>query len=785
MKEHTFRVLEFHTLLNILSDYTSSPLGHSNCLSLEPSCDIGHIENEQKLVSEVKLLIQLKGFHSFEELTDIGHHLRTSLVEGSCLDPEDLLRIHRIAQSSKQTKKFVLSHQALYPGLSHLVRDLSFFEGLIKDIEKAISTDGAIRDSASPSLKNIRKQKALLRRTLQGDLESIYKSKGLNEAGDEPLVSIRDGRYVIPLRTHLKNRVDGIVHDYSRTQATCYVEPIEVVKDNNKLSELSHIEKEEELKILCALTIAVRDDADHLDKAQIILGRLDGLYARARLSTAMNGVRPIMSQGGSIDLREAKNPILQSMASDRDAPVPSDIVLDKKKNLMIISGPNRGGKTVTLKTLGLLSLMAQSGLHIPAAEGSSLPVFKNIIADIGDDQDIQAGLSTFSAHASHLKYMMEHADEESLILIDEPGMGTDPDEGAALAMSVLDELTRKSAFVVVSTHLNRLKTYGLLKERARNACMEFDPSTNRSLFSLRYGTPGTSCAFAVAHDAGIEPKVLDQAREYLDQDEVQLNRLIDKLNCLKQETELEKLEAEHSKEKYHSAKEKVTQTLKKLETNQRVLLKEIRYEAESLLNQAGEELKELVNTFKRRGRSSQASIRRRFDQVSKELIDNLSFEKEVKASEPRGFEIGQWVRHKELNQEGLILSIDRAKSKAVLKARNARFSVFLKDLDVIQDGKDLGPDRTSGHVLLAGYGEAQKEINLIGYRVADALPLIDKIIDKAMVEGELSLRIIHGYGTGQLRGAIREHLKSFSCVKKVSGADAQSGGDAITVVSLA
>jgi DNA mismatch repair protein MutS2 len=784
MIQNTLRVLEFHTLLNILSNYASSPLGRSNCLSLEPSCDVGHIENEQKLVSEMKLLLQLKGFRSFEELTDIGHHLTTCQVEGSCLDPEDLLRIHRIAQTSRQAKKFVLSHQALYPRLSQLVGDLSLFEALIKAIEKAISVDGAIRDSASPALRNIRRQKALLRRTLQGELESIYKFKGLNEAGDEPLVSIRDGRYVIPIRTQMKNRVDGIVHDYSRTQATCYVEPIEVVKDNNKLSELSHIEKQEELKILRALTIAVRDDTDDLDKAQIILGKLDGLYARARLSTAMGGVRPIMSQGGNIDLREAKNPILQSMASDGDAPVPSDIVVDKNQNLMIISGPNRGGKTVTLKTLGLLSLMAQSGLHISAAEGSSLPVFKNIMADIGDDQDIQAGLSTFSAHASHLKHMIEHADEESLVLIDEPGMGTDPDEGAALAMSVLDELTRKNAFVVVSTHLNRLKTYGLLQERARNACMEFDPSTNQPLFSLRYGTPGTSCAFAVAHNAGIEPQVLDKAKEYLDQDEVQLNRLIDKLNRLKHETELEKLKAEHSKEKYRLAKEKVTRTLGKLETDRRVLLKKKRWEAESLINQAGEELKELVNAFKRTGRSSQASIRQRFDQVSKDLIDSLTSEEEVRASESKGFEIGQRVRHKKLNQEGNILSIDQARSKAVLMARNARFSVFLKDLDVIQDGGDPRLEKTSGHVPLAGYGGAQREINLIGYRVADALPLIDKIIDKAMVEGELSLRIIHGYGTGQLRGAIREHLKGFSCVKKVSGADAQSGGDAITVVSL-
>jgi DNA mismatch repair protein MutS2 len=785
MIQHTFRVLEFHTLLNILSNYASSPLGKSHCLSLEPSGDVSHIENEQKLVSEMRLLLQVKGFPSFEGLTDIGHHLRTCQVEGSCLDPEDLLSVCRIAEASKQTKKFVSSHQDPYPRLFHLVEDLSGFEALTKAIRKAISVDGAICDSASPALKNIRKQKTFLRRSLQSELENIYKSKGFNETGDEPLVSIRDGRYVLPIRTHMKNRVDGIVHDYSRTQATCYFEPIEIVKDNNKLAELSHIEKEEELKVLGSLSVAVRENAEDLEKALKMLARLDGLYARARLSDAMKGVRPIISPGGDINLREAKNPILLSMASDGDTPIPSDIVLDKNQNLMIISGPNRGGKTVTLKTLGLLSLMTQSGLHIPAAEGSSLPVFKNIMAEIGDDQDLQAGLSTFSAHASHLKYMMDHADGESLVLIDEPGMGTDPDEGAALAMSVLDDLTRKNAFVAVSTHLNRLKTYGLLRERARNACMEFDPSTNRALFSLRYGTPGSSRAFAVAHDAGIMAEVLDQAKGYLDQDEVQLNRLIDKLNRLIQETEEEKREAEHSKKKYHVAKEKAMRSLERLEADRRAMLKEKRQEAEGLIRQAGEELKELVSTFKRTGRSSQASIRRHFDHISEELMEDLIFEEEeADRSESEGFKVGQWVRHKKLNQEGKILSLDQAKSKAAIMAGNARLSVFLEDLDIIQSGANRISNKTSVGVPLPVYGGAQREINLVGYRVADALPVIDRMIDKARVEGELSLRIVHGYGTGQLRGAIRKHLKGISCVKKVSCADLQSGGDAITVVHL-
>jgi len=785
MIKHSYHVLEFYRLLNILSGYASCPLGKSNCLSLKPSDDLKLIDNEQRLVSEMKLLLQMKGFFPFEGLTDIGPLLRNCQAEGSCLEPEEFLSIFRIAEASKQSKKLILSHQSLYPRLYNLIKDMPPFEGLREAIKKAISPNGAISDSASPELKRIRRQKTLLRSELQKILENIKRSKGLTSDGDDHLVSIRDGRYVIPLRTDMKSRVHGIIHDYSQTHATCFFEPIEVIQDNNRLAELSHLEKEEELRILKSLTATVRDSAEGLDSAQTILSKLDGLSARAELSSAMNGIRPIIRQGGDVDLRQAKNPILVAMASGGDMPVPSDIFLDKNQNVMIISGPNRGGKTVTLKTLGLLSLMAQAGLHIPTSEGSSLPVFKNIMAEIGDDQDIQAGLSTFSAHISHLKYMMEHADQESLVIIDEPGMGTDPDEGAALAMAVLDELSQKGVFVAISTHLNRLKTYGLLHDRAKNARMEFDISTNRPTFSLRYGTPGTSYAFEIADDAGIRSNVLEQARGYLDQDEVRLNRLIDKLNRLKQETAVEKQEAEHIKEKYHSAREKVLWALKRLESDKRTLFEEKRAEADNLIKGAREEFKELINAFKKRGESSQARIKQRFDRISKNLADNLAVEEEKEKSvEVSGFKIGQWVRQKKLHHEGTILSIDIPNSKATILAGNVRLSVNLQDLEIISDRKESGQDESSRNIPFPVSGDLPRELNLIGYRVADALPLIDKVIDRAMVEGEFSLRIIHGHGTGKLKEAIREHLKGFSCVKRISGADSQSGGEAITVVDL-
>ncbi len=785
MIEYTYRVLEFYRLLNILSGYASCPLGKSDCLSLKPSDDLERIDNEQRLVSEMKLLLHVKGFFPLEGLADIRSVLQNSQAEGSILEPEELLSVLRIAEASRQAKKSILSHESLYPGLQDLIREMPVFEELREEIKRTISPNGAIKDSASPELKRIRRQKTLLRRELQKALENIKRLKGLSSDGDDHLVSIRDGRYVIPLRTELKNRVDGIIHDYSRTQATCFFEPIEVIQENNRLAELGHLEKEEELRVLRSLTSMVRDSAEDLNGAQTLLGKLDGLYARAEMSCAMEAVRPVLHKKGALNLRQARNPILVALAPGGDSPVPSDILLDEHQKVMIISGPNRGGKTVTLKTLGLLSLMAQAGMHIPAAEGTSLPVFKNIMAEIGDDQDIQAGLSTFSAHISYLKYMMKVANPESLVIIDEPGMGTDPDEGAALAMALLDELSHKGAFVAVSTHLNRLKTYGILHERVRNARMEFDTSTSRPTFSLQYGTPGTSYAFEMARDAGIRPDVLERAKGYLDRDEVHLNRLIDKLNRLKQETAREKLHALQIKEKYQAAREKLRLALKKVEAEKRTLLAEKKAEAENLIRGAGEEFKQLINTFKRTGESSQALIKQQFDSTSEHLLDALSIEENrEKSVGVSDLGIGQRVRHRKLDQVGTLLSMDPSNSKATLLAGNVRLTARLCDLEPIYEGEASVKDEFSGHTPRLPSGDLPREINVIGYRVADALPLIDKMIDRAMMEGEISLRIIHGYGTGKLRDAIREHLSGFSCVKRLSGADSRSGGEAITVVDL-
>jgi DNA mismatch repair protein MutS2 len=490
-----------------------------------------------------------------------------------------------------------------------------------------------------------------------------------------------------------------------------------------------------------------------------------------------------------VRLKRARNPFLLEMgvqrprARDAIHPVPVDIRMAEDKNVLVISGPNRGGKTVTLKTFGLLSLMAQTGLHIPAEEGSRLPVFDHVLAEIGDEQDIGAGLSTFSAHAAHLKDILDRSTRESLVVIDEPGMGTDPDEGVAMAMAVLDALADRGTFVAVSTHYNRLKSYALLNSRAINASVEFDPDEHRPNFVLRYGAPGISHGLDIAREVGIPPEVLDRAQGYLDQDEIRLNALIDKLNSLLMRASSEKSKASEEKERFRTAAERMKEALGRMEADKKALIRSKREEAEAAIAAAREELKEAINALKR-GSATQEEVTRAYDRVDRRLKETLFQDPLEGHQETAAWEKGQLVLHRDLNQKGVVESVDASTGRAFLTLGRMRVSVPLEALEPLKDadGQEHSPsakaiswDMDAGRPL---------ELNVIGYRVADAIPLIEKTLDRALVEGEGSLTIIHGYGTGRLRGAIRDHLEGLPFVKSVSRGDERRGGDAVTVVEL-
>ncbi len=795
MIEHTYRVLGYYRLLDVLSGFSACPLGQSDCLSLKPSNDPKQIDDELRLVSEMRLLLKAEGPLPLSDVSDVVPILRKSGVQGSCLEPEGLLRILRLAEASRKSKKFIRLRKALFSKLYDLVRDTPEFEDLIKTLEGTISPEGSIKDSASPALRNIRDKKIQLRRDLEKRLESIRRSEGLSGETQDNLVTVRDGRYVIALRTDQRGRIDGIIHDYSRTKATCFLEPVEVIQDNNRAAELAQEEREEEFNILENLTGMVRSHSADLEYAQTLIGRLDGLFARARFSEAQSCVAPEIGNEYGIELKGAKNPILMALRLEEipqicgnDFPVPIDIMLESNHNVLVISGPNRGGKTVALKTLGLMSLMAQAGIPIPAEEGSCLPVFDKVIAEIGDDQDIQAGLSTFSAHAAHLTYILEHAGKKSLIIIDEPGMGTDPDEGVALSMSVLDFLSRQGAFVAVSTHSNRLKAYSISNKRAVNASVEFDNEKDRPTFKLSYGVPGISHAFEIARDMGLPTQILDRAKGYLDRDEVRLNRLIDKMNSLIMDMDKEKTEAKALKEKYFLAAEKMKERLLSFEFEKKALMEEKRLEAEAVIGEAREELKQVINLLKKKKESVQSRVAETHADVSRKLM--RYFDQEVgenngkSYAQPEKFKKGLLVYHKGLKQKGVVQSIDSLSGRVLVMLGKMKVSAAIEDIEPIEETQDSSIKKSVPSVSWDINKAPLRELNVIGYRVEDAIPLIDKTLDRALVNGDLTLRIIHGFGTGRLREAIRSHLRTVPFVKSVCSGDVKYGGDAITVVEL-
>jgi DNA mismatch repair protein MutS2 len=791
MVEYTYQVLGYYQLLGVLSNYASCRLGESDCLSLRPSSDVKHVDAELRLVSEMRLLLKVRGFTSFSGINPATAVLEKTNIRGSFLEPEEFLIILGLIEAAARARRLILSGRELCPGMCDLVRNIPDLNFLAKEIHSSISPNATVKDSASPYLKKVREKKTKLRHDLVRKLESIRDRSGIGVGGQDSLVTIRDGRYVISLRVDQKSQVEGIVHHYSRTKTTCFVEPLEIIRDNNLMAELGQDEKEEERRILIGLTDMLRKYRGQVETLQYLVGRLDGLHARAQFCEDLLCVMPEICDGGGVELKAARNPMLLALApyggrEDKDnvPVVPVDIFLNANKNVLIISGPNRGGKTVALKTLGLICLMAQAGMHIPAAEGSRLPVFERIMADIGDDQDIQTGQSTFSAHLAHLKYIIDHSDEKSLVIIDEPGMGTDPAEGVALVMATIDLLASRGTFIALSTHLSRLKAYGFTNPMAINAAVEFNRETSQPSFRLNYGLSGVSHALESARSMGISESILDRATAYMDGDEIRLSRLIEALNRQRAEAYQKKQEAEDAKKRYDLALKKAEEMRLKQEEEKRSIFEAKKLDAEAAINEAKDELKKAINLLKK-DRSAQAVVAERIREISHNLTNRFETCNEtVHSSGDDRFREGQHVFHKNLKQTGVVHTVSSDGEHVTVMLGGLRTVSRSNELEVIPDVKERRPDRTGDASWKFDEPVMPVELNVIGYRVEEAIPLIDRTIDRALVEGKSILRVVHGFGTGRLRRAIRNHLKEAPFVKSVTSADSKDGGEAITVVEL-
>ena len=814
MNNHSLKVLEFDRVCQFLSSFAACSGGKKKCRSIMPGHDEKTVVQRLDETAEMRKVIDLSGPLMLNSVYDITDTVKKSRVQSACLEARDLLQIEQTLDTARIIKNFFAGHAETCPLLYGKTERIILLSELTGRIRKCISTQGKILDSASPELAEIRSRLGKLRQNILNLLEKIIHDHDIQQAVQDDFITLRNNRYVIPVRTDSKNMIPGVVHDQSQSKATFFVEPMSVVNLNNELQVLHKEAYYEEIRILTELTGLVSADENDILADLDILEQIDLVHARALLSRALGGIKPGINSDGEIRLLNCRHPILISRfitetkdnsETENDAPagtwkfnrkgiVPINIIKEKGIRALVITGANAGGKTVSMKTLGLFVLMAQAGIHLPAEKGSTLPVFKNIFADIGDEQDIETSLSTFSAHMARAKEILTRAENTSLVLFDELGSGTDPTEGGALAVAVLDDLKARGSFTVVTTHLNILKTYAYSNSDVKNVSVAFDPETLKPSYQLVYGVPGISNALAIARNIGLPKSVLDRAVNRVDMSDREESNLIHGLEqtqkeLAEQKKALEKITA--FSEKQLRASENLFEIIKK--RRERVL-KDFEKDARKLLRESENELARLIKTQKKRRVLRPEDTRplpetdRETLQAVREKLHRRFPPKNRVAHRPEKLAPGQTVRVTHLQQNGTVITADDKTRKAEIKAGHLTVKTGYDELELTAAKNKKSPPKAD---ITAKKTTDKKpavpkssSVNVIGLRVPDALPVVDKAIDRAVLSGADTLEIIHGRGTGRLMKAIHEFLAEHISISNFGTAAADRGGTGITIAKI-
>ncbi|MDH4264025.1 MAG: endonuclease MutS2, partial [Deltaproteobacteria bacterium] len=598
MEERALRVLEFHRFVQTLKDYASSEVGQNLCLTLGPSREQGEVETLLRQAAEASAILQEEGDIPMEGVHEVRPLFARIHPEGTCLLPAEFLSLRSTLGAAGRIKQFVSNTRVHHPQLQQWMEEIPEFKNLYAELQSALGPRGEILDAASPELQRLRKEISRVRNRIRNALEALWEQENLRKIFQDQIVTLRNERYVVTIKSEFKNILPGIIHDQSQSRATYFIEPFSTVEENNELNLLLKDEKEEERRVLFRLTVLVRERAGEIIRAVEILGRLDLVMAKAKYARAMKGTIPLLNEQGYWRLTHARHPLIEPQAV-----VPIDLHLDNGKSTLVITGANTGGKTVALKTLGLLTLMAQCGIPIPAAEGSEVAVFRNIFADIGDEQSLQENLSTFSAWVQTAARIVKAADKSSLILLDEVGGGTDPGEGAALTMALIDTLRERGAKTVVTTHLHLLKAYGAHHPDLMNVSVEFDVGTLRPTYRLIYGRPGESYALPMAEKWGFPPELVRKAKGYLGEGDRQIIQLLQSLEQTQREMDIKRQEWDRRQQEAEAAREEAEAVRQRTEKETENILTSTREEAQTLVRQAKEDLRGLINEFKAKGRT--------------------------------------------------------------------------------------------------------------------------------------------------------------------------------------
>jgi DNA mismatch repair protein MutS2 len=786
MDRHTIQILEYEKVLAIIARYASTEAGRSRILAAQPLDERSHITNRLGMVSEAKSLAEWGDSLPIEGVHEIGDSISRSRVPGAVLDAASLLRIGSSARAARIVRGFLEGKKEEAARLWRLASNLRVLKELEDRIDSAIDEDTNIKDDASSGLKRIRREKARVSARISASLSDILARENLRPHLRESLVTIRNGRYVIPVRAEAKAKIEGIVHDTSQSGATVFIEPMATVELNNTLRSLELEEKDEILRILARLTDVVRASAGDLAVNLEVLTELDVVNAGSRFSRDFSCIEPGLSDDGRTILKGARHPLLIDTQRGKggDGVVPLDIALGGNQQGVLITGPNAGGKTVALKTVGILTLLVRTGFHIPCDDGTSVALFTKVYADIGDEQSIELSLSTFTSHMKNIIAILDNADGNSLILLDEVGAGTDPSEGSALARTVIEELLDKGATLVATTHHMTLKVFAHDNPRLENASMEFDPEGLRPTYRLIQGMPGASHAFEIAARLGMEDRMLARARDYCGAQEVRFEELTRDLLERMRRLAMEEAGVEAKSKRADDMLAEYEAKLDEIRRYDRQIKKEALKEARTYVDEARRKATEIVRELKRPriGPEEARVVEKRMRQESAEIGEKIE---ELEAAEsPRQrlskIEVGARAHIRPLDREGVVLTEPDGRGRVEVVVGAMRVEVEAADL-FEPDGRGAKP--RAGSVEFETK-EVPREIEVRGMTSEEAWETVDKYIDDAALGGHMVVRIIHGKGKGVLAKKIRDMLASHPRVKSYRFADPGEGGTGVTVIEI-
>ena len=790
MNQKALKTLEYDKIVTQLEACATSSLGKEMCRRLTPLSDLVQIETLQQETADALSRIYQKGSLSFGGLKDIRGSLKR-LEIGSTLGTGELLAVCSLLETANKAKAYSRRENEEQEGdcLDALFDVIQPLTPLALEIRRCILSEEEIADDASPGLKQVRRAMKNTNDKIHSQLSS-YVSGGGRAYLQDAVITMRNGRYCIPVKAEYKSQVPGMVHDQSSTGSTFFVEPMAVVKLNNDLRELEIKEQAEIEIVLSDLSQAAAEQLEFLEDNLKVLAQLDFIFARALLAKAQNATEPIFNTEGIIELKKARHPLI-----DKHRVVPIDVRLGDTFDLLVITGPNTGGKTVSLKTVGLLTLMGQSGLHIPAFDHSRLSVFREVYADIGDEQSIEQSLSTFSSHMTNVVRFLEKADQHSLVLFDELGAGTDPTEGAALAIAILSHLHEKGIRTMATTHYSELKVYALSTEGVENGSCEFDVETLRPTYRLLIGIPGKSNAFAISGKLGLPSYIIDKAKEQISKEDESFEDVLSTLEDSRRTIEAEQAQIAAYKEEVAQLKARLEEKQDKLDQQKERILQNANEEAHRILREAKEYADQTMKIFNKAGSETlsakelekrRSELRQKMDHAGKKMALKTP-EKKKSSLTAKDISLGDAVKVLSLNVKGTVSSKPDAKGMLFVQMGILRSKVHLSDLQLIDEPVITGPSlqRTgAGKIKMNKSASIRTEINLLGKTVDEAVAELDKYLDDAYLAHLSSVRVVHGKGTGALRKGVHNYLKRLKYVQDFHLAEFGEGDAGVTIVEF-